>query len=66
MLPTVEEIRELMEFYPPWVVLPAAVAVAAGLGYLLWRVVKFSFVMLITLLLLGLAAFAAWAILFAR
>ena len=58
----VDEFRKLLEAYPPWLVITCLVIVSAGLLYVVWRIVKFGIVLLVTALLIALVAFAAWTL----
>ena len=58
----VDEVRKLLEAYPPWLVVTCLVIVSAGVFYVLWRIVKFGIVLVVTALLIALLAFAAWAL----
>ncbi len=58
----VDEVRKLLEAYPPWLVITCLVIVSAGLLYVLWRIVKFGIVLVVTALLIALVAFAAWTL----
>ncbi len=59
MTELIDEVRELLELYPPWLVTTCLVIVGAGLLYVLWRVVKFGIVLVVTALLIALVVFAA-------
>ena len=58
----VVEVRKLLEAYPPWLVITCLVIVSAGVLYVLWRIVKFGIVLVVTALLIALLAFAAWTL----
>lgn len=62
MAELIDEVRELLELYPPWLVTACLVIVGAGVLYLVWRVVKFGIVLVVTALLIALVAFAAWTL----
>jgi hypothetical protein len=65
MTDLIEEVRELLELYPPWLVTTCLIVVGAGLLYLMWRIVKFGIVLVVTALLIALVAFAAWTLIIA-
>ena len=58
----VDEVRKLLEAYPPWLGITCLVIVSAGVFYVLWRIVKFGIVLVVTALLIALLAFAAWTL----
>ena len=58
----INEARELLAQYPPWLVTVCLVVVGAGALYALWRIVKFGIVLVVTALLIALVAFAAWTL----
>ncbi len=58
----IDQIRELLEMYPPWLVTVCLIVVGAGVLYVVWRVVKFGIVLVVTALLIALVAFAAWTL----
>ena len=58
----VDEVRKLLEAYPPRLVITCLVIVSAGVFYVLWRIVKFGIVLVVTALLIALLAFAAWTL----
>ncbi|GEM_PF-688135 len=62
MTDLIEEVRELLKLYPPWLVTTCLIVVGAGLLYVIWRIVKFGIVLVVTALLLALVAFAAWTL----
>ncbi len=62
MTEIVDEIKQLFELYPPWLVTTCLVIVGAGLIYLIWRLVKFGMILVITLLLIALVGAAGWFI----
>jgi len=65
MTDLIEEVRELLKLYPPWLVTTCLIVVGAGLLYVMWRIVKFGIVLVVTALLLALVAFAAWTLIIA-
>ena len=65
MTDLIEEVRELLELYPPWQVTTCLIVVGAGLLYVMWRIVKFGIVLVVTALLIALVAFAAWTLIIA-
>lgn len=65
MTDLIEEVRELLELYPPWLVTTCSIVVGAGLLYVMWRIVKFGIVLVVTALLIALVAFAAWTLIIA-
>ncbi|HAT60080.1 MAG TPA: hypothetical protein DCS60_04840 [Opitutae bacterium] len=65
MTDLIEEVRELLKLYPPWLVTTCLIVVGAGLLYVIWRIVKFGIVLVVTALLLALVAFAAWTLIIA-
>ncbi len=62
MTELIDEVRELLELYPPWLVTTCLIVVGAGLLYIVWRIVKFGIVLVVTALLIALVAFAAWTL----
>ena len=62
MTEAIDKVRELLELYPPWLVMTCLIVVAAGVAYLLWRIVKFGIVLVVTALLIALVAFAGWTL----
>ena len=58
----IEEIRKLFELYPPWLVTTCLAIVGAGLLYVVWRIVKFGIVLMVTALLIALVVFAGWTL----
>ena len=65
MTDLIEEVRELLQLYPPWLVTTCLIVVGAGLFYVMWRIVKFGIVLVVTALLIALVAFAAWTLIIA-
>ena len=65
MTELIDEVRELLELYPPWLVTTCLIVVGAGLLYVMWRIVKFGIVLVVTALLIALVAFAAWTLIIA-
>lgn len=59
----VDEVLNLFELYPPWLVGACLIIVTTGLVYALWKLVKIGMVVLVTALLIGLVVFAGWMIL---
>lgn len=58
----VDEIKGLFELYPTWLVAICLAIVGSGLLYVLWRLVKISMIVIITLLLIGLVGIAGWLV----
>ncbi len=58
----VDEIKGLYEVYPPWLVTTCLAIVGAGLLYVLWRLLKFGMILVITLLLIALVGVAGWLV----
>ena len=63
MAPIIDEIKGLYLLYPPWLVTTCLVIVGLGLGWILWKLVRFGLVIVVTLLLLAIVGFAGWMIL---
>ena len=63
MTSIVDEVLNLFELYPPWLVGACLVIVVAGVVYALWKLIKIGMVVLVTALLIGLVVFAGWMIL---
>ena len=59
----VDEVLNLFELYPPWLVSTCLVIVAAGVIYALWKLIKIGMVVLVTAFLIGLVVFVGWMIL---
>lgn len=62
MTDAIDEIRKLLELYPSWLVLTCLAIVAAGILYVVWRIVKFGIVLMVTALLIALVVFAGWTL----
>ena len=62
MTAAIDEIRKLFELYPSWLVTTCLIIVASGILYVVWRVVKFGIVLMVTALLIALVIFAGWAL----
>lgn len=62
MTVVIQQIRELCELYPPWLVIACLIVVGAGVAYVVWKIVKFGIVLLVTVLLIALVAFAGWTL----
>lgn len=62
MTAAIDEIRQLFELYPSWLVTTCLVIVAAGILYVVWRIVKFGIVLMVTALLIALVVFAGWTL----
>lgn len=58
----VDQVEALFATYPSWLVGLCMAIVGAGLLYVLWRVIKVSMIIVVTVLLLGIAGFAGWVI----
>jgi len=63
MTSIVDEVMNLFELYPPWLVTTCLVIVGLGLAYALWKLIKISMVVLVTVMLIALVVFAGWMIL---
>ena len=59
----VDEVLNLFELYPSWLVSTCLIIVAAGVIYALWKLIKIGMVVLVTALLIGLVVFMGWMIL---
>lgn len=62
MADPIDEIRTLLELYPSWLVLTCLAIVAVGVLYVVWRIVKFGIVLMVTALLIALVVFAGWTL----
>lgn len=62
MTVVIDEIRKLFELYPSWLVLICLAIVSSGILYVVWRIVKFGIVLLVTALLIALVVFAGWTL----
>jgi|TARA_B110000438_G_scaffold248660_1_gene251528 Zn-dependent membrane protease YugP len=62
MTAAIDEIRKLFELYPSWLVTTSLIIVAAGILYVVWRVVKFGIVLMVTALLIALVVFVGWTL----
>jgi len=62
MTDAIDEIRKLLELYPSWLVLTCLAIVAVGVLYVVWRIVKFGIVLMVTALLIALVVFAGWTL----
>ena len=58
----IDQIRGLFELYPKWLVVTCLAIVGVGVGYVLWRVVKFGLMLVLTPCFSekALAVFIAW------
>ncbi len=63
MAQIIDEIRELYEIYPPWLVTACLSIVGLGLAWVLYKLVKVGMVVVVTALLLAIVAFVGWMIL---
>ena len=63
MAPIVDEIQALYGVYPPWLITTCLVIVGLGLGFVLFKLIRFGLVVVVALLLLAIAGFAGWMIL---
>lgn len=63
MAQIIDEFRDLYLVYPPWLVTACLVVVGLGVGWVLWKLIRFGMVVVVTALLLAIVAFAGWAIL---
>lgn len=59
----VNSISGLYADYPGWLVTVCLVIVGLGVGFALWKLIRFGFVVFVTLLLLAIVGFAGWVIL---
>ena len=62
MTDAIDEIRKLLELYPSWLVLTCLGIVASGILYVVWRIVKFGIVLMVTALLIALVVFVGWTL----
>lgn len=63
MAQLIDEIRGLYGTYPSWLVTGCLVVVGLGLGWLIWKLVRFGMAVFVTLALVAIVAFAGWMIL---
>lgn len=63
MAPIVDELRALYSVYPAWLVTTCLVIVGLGLGFALFKLIRFGLAVIVALLLLGIVGFAGWMIL---
>lgn len=59
----IDEFKGLYDMYPSWLVTACLVVVGLGLGWVVWKLIRFGMVVLVTVLLLALVVFAGWMIL---
>ncbi|MEM9158964.1 MAG: hypothetical protein AAGB46_07920 [Verrucomicrobiota bacterium] len=62
MTEIIDQVQGLFEHYPKWLVIACLAIVGVGVGYVLWRVVKFGMMLVVALLLVALVGFAGWVI----
>lgn len=63
MAQLLDEIKGLYGIYPSWLVTACLVVVGLGLGWVIWKLVRVGMVLLVTVALLAIVAFAGWMIL---
>ncbi len=59
----VDQIGGLYDVYPAWLVTTCLAIVGLGLGWGLWKLIRFGLVVMVTLLLLTIVVFVGWMIL---
>lgn len=60
MAQIVDEIKELYLLYPSWLVTLCLIVVGFGVGFILWKLLRFSLVVIVAILILGIVAFAGY------
>lgn len=63
MAQIIGEFQKLFELYPKWLVVACLAVVGLGVGWVIWKLLRFGMVLVVTALLIAIVGFAGWMIL---